>query len=231
MRASPDDLCGPNPNPADLLLQVQQTNPQEGESQPQSAEKMDTDAMVGGREASDHERRARREQGRVVEEEVGEEDQAAGEETADEGLPLSKGSGDEAEEGSASQKEPPDANNNSMETPQNCQDNFITIPEITEQVSVECFMAFSPESEKQLALCFILKVDQEEETYCSDEIEVVLVDNSGPGPAPSALDDCDTVKIIITMSCDPQTAAQLEESVKQRLLENTQVRTKFHSYL
>lgn len=63
-----------------------------------------------------------------------------------------------------------------------------------------------------------------EETYCSDEIEVVLVDNSGPGPASAHLDDGDTVKIIITMSCDPQTAAQLEESVKQSLLENAQVR-------
>lgn len=64
-----------------------------------------------------------------------------------------------------------------------------------------------------------------EETYCSDEIEVVLVDNSGPGPVPAHLDDSDTVKIIITMSCDPQTAAQLEESVKQSLLENAQVGT------
>uniref|UniRef100_A0A672JM42 Pecanex-like protein n=1 Tax=Salarias fasciatus TaxID=181472 RepID=A0A672JM42_SALFA len=63
-----------------------------------------------------------------------------------------------------------------------------------------------------------------EETYCSDEIEVVLVDNSGPGPVSAHLDDSDTVKIIITMSCDPQTAAQLEESVKQSLLENAQVR-------
>lgn len=72
-------------------------------------------------------------------------------------------------------------------------------------------------------------MEQEEEAYCSDEIEVVLVDNSGPGPAPSGLDDRDTVKIVITMSCDPQTAAQLEESVKQRLLENTQVRTQVHS--
>uniref|UniRef100_A0A673CEC9 Pecanex-like protein n=1 Tax=Sphaeramia orbicularis TaxID=375764 RepID=A0A673CEC9_9TELE len=62
-----------------------------------------------------------------------------------------------------------------------------------------------------------------EEMYCSDEIEVVLVDNSGPGPVSSHLDDSDTVKIIITMSCDPQTAAQLEESVKQSLLENAQV--------
>ncbi len=63
-----------------------------------------------------------------------------------------------------------------------------------------------------------------EETYCSDEIEVVLVDNSGPGPVAAHLDESDTVKIIITMSCDPQTAAQLEESVKQSLLENAQVR-------
>lgn len=63
-----------------------------------------------------------------------------------------------------------------------------------------------------------------EETYCSDEIEVVLVDNTGPGPMSTHLDDSDTVKIIITMSCDPQTAAQLEESVKQSLLENAQVR-------
>lgn len=63
-----------------------------------------------------------------------------------------------------------------------------------------------------------------DETYCSDEIEVVLVDNSDSGPVSAPLDENDTVKIVITMSCDPQTAAQLEESVKQRLLENAQVR-------
>lgn len=142
MRASPDDLSGSNSNRADLLLQVQQTNPQEGDSQPQSAEKMDTGTIVDGKEASDHERRVGREQGRVVEEEVGEDDQAAGEEMAEESLPLSKGIDEEAEEESEGRKEPPDANNNSMETPQNCQDNFITIPEITEQVSVKCFTAF-----------------------------------------------------------------------------------------
>lgn len=149
MRASPDDLSSPNSNRANLLLQVQQTNPQEGDSQPQSAENMDTGTMVDGKEASNHERGAGREQGRVVEEEVGEDDQAAGEEMADESLPLSKGSHDQAEEESEGRKEPPDANNNSMETPQNCQDNFITIPEITEQVSVQCFTAFYTESEKQ----------------------------------------------------------------------------------
>lgn len=62
-----------------------------------------------------------------------------------------------------------------------------------------------------------------EEEFCSDEIEVVLVDNSGRGSTSAQLDDSDTVKIIITMSCDPQTAARLEESVKQSLLENVQV--------
>lgn len=58
---------------------------------------------------------------------------------------------------------------------------------------------------------------------------MVLADSSGPGPASSGLDDHDTVKIIITMTGDPQTAAQLEESVKQKLLEDTQVRGKLHS--
>ncbi|CDQ66297.1 unnamed protein product [Oncorhynchus mykiss] len=58
-----------------------------------------------------------------------------------------------------------------------------------------------------------------EETYCSDEIAVVFVDNSGPS---ARLDENDMVKIIITMSCDAQTAAELEESVKQSILESAQ---------
>ncbi|MBN3309285.1 PCX2 protein, partial [Amia calva] len=58
-----------------------------------------------------------------------------------------------------------------------------------------------------------------EEKYCSDEIAVVLVDNSNPS---IQIDDNDTVKIIITMSCDAQTAADLEESVKQSILESAQ---------
>uniref|UniRef100_A0A673FST8 Pecanex-like protein n=1 Tax=Sinocyclocheilus rhinocerous TaxID=307959 RepID=A0A673FST8_9TELE len=58
-----------------------------------------------------------------------------------------------------------------------------------------------------------------EENYCSDEIAVVLVDNSSPS---AHLDESDTVKIIITMSCDPQMAAELEESVKQSILESAQ---------
>ena len=61
---------------------------------------------------------------------------------------------------------------------------------------------------------------QLEETYCSDEIAVVLVDTSGPS---SHLDESDTVKIIITMSCDAQTAAELEESVKLSILGSAQL--------
>ncbi|KAI5107823.1 pecanex-like protein 2 isoform X1, partial [Silurus meridionalis] len=63
--------------------------------------------------------------------------------------------------------------------------------------------------------------DKPEETYCSDEISVVLVDNSGLS---TRLDENDTVKIVITMSCDPQTAAELEESVRLSLLESAQCR-------
>lgn len=80
-------------------------------------------------------------------------------------------------------------------------------------------------------LLYVCQAERVEETYCSDEIEVVLVDSSGPTPVSAHLDDSDTVKIIITMSCDPQTAAQLEESVKQSLLENAQVRPTCCEYL
>nr|XP_055026955.1 pecanex-like protein 2 isoform X1 [Misgurnus anguillicaudatus] len=61
--------------------------------------------------------------------------------------------------------------------------------------------------------------EKSEENYCSDEIAVVLVDNSSPS---AHLDESDTVKIVITMSCDPQTAAELEESVKLSILESAQ---------
>ncbi|KAK3554026.1 hypothetical protein QTP70_019141 [Hemibagrus guttatus] len=61
--------------------------------------------------------------------------------------------------------------------------------------------------------------EKPEETYCSDEISVLLVDNSGLS---TRLDENDTVKIVITMSCDPQTAAELEESVRLSLLESAQ---------
>ncbi|XP_062852395.1 pecanex-like protein 2 [Trichomycterus rosablanca] len=63
--------------------------------------------------------------------------------------------------------------------------------------------------------------EKPEETYCSDEISVVLIDNSNSS---GRLDESDTVKIVITLSCDPQTAAELEESVKLSLLESAQSR-------
>lgn len=136
-RASPDDLSSPSPNQADPLLQVLQTSPRGGESQPKSAGKSNAEAAVDGQESSEHRRRAGGQRYRV-EEEDGEDDQAAGaDEAAKEDLAQSKGSGERAEEEPEDRKEPADANNNSMETPQNCQENFITIPEITEQVSTK----------------------------------------------------------------------------------------------
>lgn len=86
-----------------------------------------------------------------------------------------------------------------------------------QQALVMSTTAISPSS------CLLSQAELVEETYCSDEIEVVLVDTSSPGLS-THVDNSDTVKIIITMSCDPQTATQLEESVKQSLLENAQVR-------
>ncbi|KAL0983823.1 hypothetical protein UPYG_G00133220 [Umbra pygmaea] len=111
---------------------------------------------------------------------LGEQKHVTDRETADEGVPSSKGSDEEADPDQEERLQH-DPNNNSLEV-------------IQEQ-------------------------DGPEETYCSDEIAVVLVDNSGPS---DRLDENDTVKIIITMSCDAQTAAELEESVKQSILESTQ---------
>nr|XP_015218005.1 PREDICTED: pecanex-like protein 2 isoform X2 [Lepisosteus oculatus] len=58
------------------------------------------------------------------------------------------------------------------------------------------------------------------ESYCSDEIAVVLVDNSNPSVQ---IDDSDTVKIVITLSCDAQTAADLEETVKLSIRQSAQL--------
>ncbi|CAB1313252.1 unnamed protein product [Coregonus sp. 'balchen'] len=96
---------------------------------------------------------------------LGEQKHVADRETADEGLPSSKGSDEERRKQTEQEKQPQQDPNNSS-------------------------------------------LDQPEETYCSDEIAVVLVDNSDPS---ARLDENDTVKIIITMSCDAQTAAELEE--------------------
>ncbi|XP_051275744.1 pecanex-like protein 1 isoform X2 [Dicentrarchus labrax] len=217
---SPDELSSPNPDQAAPLLQAQQRPPSRAEREEMQSGsgtgKMDVEIIETGavkdgvdiqssltgtdREQPEHEPTTEKDpdQDRIEEEKDDEDKDATDRETADEGLPPSKGSEDESEEESEGQKEPPDANNNSLETAQDRQDDLIDIPKPPAQA------------------------EPVEETYCSDEIEVVLVDNSGPGPASAHLDDNDTVKIIITMSCDPVTAAQLEESVKQSLLENAQ---------
>ncbi|MED6234984.1 hypothetical protein ATANTOWER_011264, partial [Ataeniobius toweri] len=207
---SPDDLSSPNPEQDAPLLRAQQRSPSRPERE--QAEVTETGAAVGegrdvqkslmgkGGDQSEEERSLEKDLKQDTrEEKESEYKEAADRETVDEGLPASKGREDESEEGSEGPKENSDANNNSLETPKDDLDVFIDTPESPAQVPLE-----------------------EEEAYCSDEIEVVLVDNSSPGLGSAHLDDSDTVKIIITMSCDPQMAAQLEESVKQSLLENAQ---------
>ncbi|XP_043991574.1 pecanex-like protein 1 isoform X2 [Gambusia affinis] len=202
---SPDDFSSPNPDQDAPLLQAQQKSP--SRSAREEAELTENGAAVEGGgdvqksstgsrsgEETTPERNSKQDR-----REQREDDEAADREMVDEGLPPSKGSEDESEEGSEGLKENSDANNNSLGTPKDDQGESIDIAESPPQDELE-----------------------EEEAYCSDEIEVVLVDNSSPGPESAHLDDSDTVKIIITMSCDPQTAAQLEESVKQSLLENAQ---------
>ncbi|XP_035657052.1 pecanex-like protein 2 isoform X5 [Oncorhynchus keta] len=123
---------------------------------------------------------------------LGEQKHVADREIADEGLPSSKGSDEESTDETKQEKQlQQDPNNNSLEVIQERDDPLPPPPQN----------------------------DQPEETYCSDEIAVVFVDNSGPS---ARLDENDMVKIIITMSCDAQTAAELEESVKQSILESAQ---------
>ncbi|KAK9541360.1 hypothetical protein VZT92_001411 [Zoarces viviparus] len=207
---SPDDLSSPNPDQAAPLLQAQQRTPSRAErveKRPGSAtgtgkrdaEMIETVPVKDGVDIpSSMTDREQPEQETTTEKEPDsiedcEDKDSADRETADEGLPPSTGSEDESE----GQKEPPETANNSLGT-QDHQIDFIDTPDSPAQA------------------------EPVEETYCSDEIEVVLVDSSGSGPSSAHLDDSDTVKIIITMSCDPQTAAQLEERVKQSLLENAQ---------
>lgn len=162
LEPSPDDLSSPNPNQATPLLQAQQRPPSRAERvemRPASAcgagemvaevidsaavnEGVDIQTSVDEREISEQERTTGTdsERHRREEEKDCEDKEASDRETADEGLPLSKGSGDENEEESEGQKEPPDANNNSLETPQDCRDDFIDIPEPPAQVGLIVFM-------------------------------------------------------------------------------------------
>uniref|UniRef100_A0A1A8S030 Pecanex-like protein n=1 Tax=Nothobranchius rachovii TaxID=451742 RepID=A0A1A8S030_9TELE len=211
---SPDDTSSLRPEQDAPLLQAQQRPPprDEGEdSCPGSAcgtTKLHAPETVAVTEGADVQNSStgtvdqleeRRKLEKDLEQDGTEEKEnkeSADGETADEGLPPSRGSEDESESSKGS-KESSGANNNSVDSPKDDQDEYIDIPEFPLAEPVE-------------------------ESYCSDEIEVVLVDNSSSGSGSAHLDDSDTVKIIITMSCDPQTAAQLEGSVKQSLLENAQ---------
>lgn len=157
---SPDDLSSPNPDQAAPLLQAQQRPPSRAEREemrPGSASgtgKMDAeiietvpvkegvDNQSSEREKSEQERTTEKdsEQDKIEKEKDFEDKEAADRETADEGLPPSKGSEDESEEESEGQKEPPDANNNSLETPQDHQDDLIDIPEASAQVGLRSKM-------------------------------------------------------------------------------------------
>lgn len=159
---SPDDLSSPNPDQAAPLLQAQQRPPSRAEreeTRPGSGsgtEKMDAEIIESGavkegvdiqssltgtdREQSEQERTAEKDsdQDRIEKEKDCEDKdkETVDRETADEGLPPSKGSEEESEEESEEQKEPSDANNNSLETSQDHQEDFIDIPEPPAQVGL-----------------------------------------------------------------------------------------------
>lgn len=120
-RASPGDRS--SPGQAQPLPGAQQPSPPRGESQRQEDTHTD-EATADGKEPSDENGSAGPERGRLEED----PEPAAGEQT---GLALPEGSDDGQDE----DEEPTDANNNSMETPQNRRENVITIPEMSEQVS------------------------------------------------------------------------------------------------
>ncbi|KAJ7984911.1 hypothetical protein DPEC_G00359670 [Dallia pectoralis] len=117
-------------------------------------------------------------------------------ETADEGLPSSHGSDvDAGEETGLGKQLRQDPNNNSLEVIQECVDPLPSPPQS----------------------------GRPEETHCSlEEITAVSADDSGP---PACLDENDTVKIVIAVSCDPQAATELEELVERSVLERAPAQT------
>ncbi|XP_061913965.1 pecanex-like protein 1 [Entelurus aequoreus] len=199
--SSPDDLANPNPGEGTFQRPRSQSEREKSGSADGTA-KTDVEIMDNAEEQPEstvqpeEERKEEKDSEQDRKEKDNDEREQLFEETVDEGLPPTTGSEDDKVKESEGHKEPSDANNNSMESPQECSFDFIDHPETAAQD------------------------ESAEETYCSDEIEVVLVDDSSPAPLSSHLED--TVKIVITMSCDSQTADQLEERVKQSLLENAQ---------
>lgn len=152
---SPDDLSSPNPNQAAPLLQAQQKPPSHAEkedTQPVSAsgtgnmdaeiietgaakEGIDAESSLPGTDREERTSEKDSEQHRIQEKDCEDKETADGE-TADEGLPPSKGSEDESEDESEGQNEASDATINPLETPQDCQDDFIDIPDPTAQVGL-----------------------------------------------------------------------------------------------
>ncbi|XP_019715526.1 pecanex-like protein 2 [Hippocampus comes] len=187
---SPEPTLGETPDKNTPLLQAQQRPPSLTERQ----ETPSVGMIHDNKEPADEGRQ---------EEKASEENVEACGETSEGLLPHKANKDDGGEKESEDNKEPSDANNNSLQTPRECSHKLIDMPDPATQH------------------------EQGEETYCSDEIEVVLTDSSAPATSspPQHVDadsNSDAVKIVITMSCDPLTAAQLEESVKQSLLENAQ---------
>nr|XP_061794428.1 pecanex-like protein 2 [Nerophis lumbriciformis] len=182
MEPPPEDSTDKDPP----LLQAQQRPTSLKERQ----ESPSLELIAENKEQANDERRE--------EEASNEKEEACGETV--EGLPPPEGNEDDGNvKESEGQKEPSDANNNSLEIHRECTHELIDITDPA------------------------IQDEQGEETYCSDEIEVVLTDSSAPVPSsPPHHLDVDAVKIVITMNCDPRTAAQLEDGVKQSLLENVQ---------
>lgn len=151
---SPDDLSSPDPNQAAPLLQAQQRSPSSGEredAQPVSAsgtgnadaevkqtgaakEETDIKILVPGADKEEGTAETDAEQQSVKEKDCEDKETVDDGETADEGLPPSKGSGDESEDESEGHNEHSDAAINPLDTPQDCQDDYIDIPDPTVQV-------------------------------------------------------------------------------------------------
>lgn len=176
---SPDDFSSPNPDQAAPLLQAQQRTPSRGgraETRPgsqNSATKTDADVPetaavqraenkdLVGKAEMEGEPTTKKDSEQDGEEVEREREDKKDEDDADEGLPLSRESDIENGVGSEGCKEPPDANNNSLDTPQDVQDELIDIPELPAQVSLKhkcqwrCLCCHHWEMDKQKNLCCV----------------------------------------------------------------------------
>lgn len=152
---SPDDLSSPSHNQAAPLLQAQQRPPsctEKEDTHPLSAsgagnmaaeiiesgavkEGTDLENSLPGTDGEERTTEKESEQHRTEEKDV-EDKETADRETADEGLPPSKGSEDESEEESEVQNERSDDTINPLDSPQDCQEDFIDMPEPTPQVGL-----------------------------------------------------------------------------------------------